>query len=243
MKGEIDQRPKRFYQQADVAPANDGWAVALDGKPLRTPAKRGLILPNRALAQVLADEWNAQGERIDLATMHGNRLANVALDHAPAARADLVAEAARYAETDLVCHLAERPGELVRRQDEAWAPLRAWAETELGVRLIPVEGIIAARQPAESIAAVRDHAATLDVFRLTALVHAIALFGSAVIGLAVERGRISAVEAHRLSLVDEDFQISQWGEDAEAARRRKLMLAEAMALDLWFDALRTSETD
>lgn len=236
-KGEIDRRPRRFYESVEVTPVEGGWAVSLDGKPLRTPAKRPLVLPTQALAEVIADEWRGQGERIDFASMHANRLANVAIDRTPETRAELAVEAARYAETDLVCHLAERPEKLRVLQETAWAPLRAWAADTLGVRLVPVTGIIAVPQPQDSIDAVRRHGEAIDDFRLTALVHSIAVFGSAVIGLAVERRRLTAVEGHDASLVDETFQASLWGEDAEAARRRDAVREEAKALDLWFDAL------
>lgn len=237
VKGEADQRPKRFYSRVDVARAEDKWTVALDGKLLRTPEKHALALPAEELAHVVADEWRAQAERIDLQSMFNTRMANVAIDRAPALRAELAEEAARYAVTDLVCHLAEKPDALRARQDAAWSPLRQWAADEMGVRLIAVEGIIAAEQPEASIAAVRRHGMSLDDFRLTALVHAVALFGSAVIGLAVERRRIRGADAHDISRIDEEFQIEQWGEDAEARRFAERSRAEAQALDLWFDAL------
>ncbi len=237
MKGEIDRRPRRFYESAGVTPAQGGWAVSLDGKPLRTPAKRGLVLPTEALAEIVAGEWREQGERLDFAVMHANRLANVALDRTPDNRTGLVAEATRYAETDLVSHLADNPPVLRQRQEATWTPLRDWAGEVLGVRLVPVVGIIAAPQPAQSIEAVQRHAQGLDDFRLTGFVHAVALFGSVVIGLAVEQRKLTAVAGHEASLVDETFQASLWGEDAEAVRRRDCARAEARTLDLWFDAM------
>jgi len=236
-KGEIDNRPKRFYTDVTVVGQGDSWSIRLDGKPLRTPEKKALVLPTEALANVIADEWRAQGERIDLQSMFNMRLANVAIDRTPVARGDLGKEAARYAHTDLVCHLAENPAVLRQRQEAAWAPLRAWAGLELGLSLVAVEGIIAASQPEDSVEAVRAHAAALDDFRLTALVHGIAMFGSAVLGLAAERRHITAAQAFELSRIDEEFQAQQWGEDAEAARRTERSRAEAHALDLWFDAL------
>jgi chaperone required for assembly of F1-ATPase len=236
-KGEIDNRPKRFYSEVKVAGQDDHWAIHLDGKALRTPEKRQLVLPTKALAEVIADEWRAQRERIDLQSMFNTRLVNVALDRTPVTRGELGREAARYANTDLVCHLAEAPAALRARQDAAWAPLRDWAAKEMGVRLSTVEGVIAIAQPEDSVEAVRLHASGLDDFRLTALVHAVALLGSAVLGLAVERRRITAVEAFEVSRIDEVFQAEQWGEDAEAVKRTARNRAEAHALDLWLDAL------
>src|ERR1700742_3547999 len=105
-----------------------GWGIVLDGRELKTPARRALLLPTSQLAEAIAEEWRSQGERIDLASMHLTRLANVAVDHAPETRAELADEAGRYAETDLVCHLAEAPAVLRQRQEASWAPLRAWAD-------------------------------------------------------------------------------------------------------------------
>ncbi len=237
VKGEIDQRPRRFYTEVAVVHGEAGWGVTLDGKSLRTPAAKPLALPTETLAEVAADEWRAQVERIDLQSMFTNRLANVAIDRTPLTRVELAAEAAKYAETDLVCHLAERPTALRERQEAAWGPLREWAASAHGVRLLPTLGIIPQPQPQASIEAMRAHAVALDDFRLTGLVHAVAMMGSAVLGLAIERERIAAAEAFELSRIDEVFQASQWGEDAEAVRRTARNRAEARALDLWFGAL------
>ena len=47
---------KRFWKAAAVSEESDGWGVALDGKPLRTPAKKPLVVPTRALAEAIAGE-------------------------------------------------------------------------------------------------------------------------------------------------------------------------------------------
>jgi chaperone required for assembly of F1-ATPase len=237
-KGEIDQRPRRFYEKVTVVAFEGGWGIHLDGSALRTPQKKPLVAPTEKLARVIADEWAAQVERIDLQNMFNTRLINVVIDRTPAAREELANEVAKYAETDLVCHFAEHPGALIAKQDSGWTPLRVWAGEALGVALEPVEGILARRQPDASLDAARNHALQLDDYRLTGLIHGVGLLGSAVLGLAVERGRLTAAEAFELSRIDEAFQVAQWGEDAEAARRTERNRAEARALDLWFDALK-----
>src|SRR3569833_188149 len=68
---------KRFYTKASAGEAGEGGhPVLLDGKPVRTPARRLLAAPTLALAQALAEEWNAQAEVIDPARMQLTRLAN-----------------------------------------------------------------------------------------------------------------------------------------------------------------------
>lgn len=236
VKGEIDQRPKRFY--TDVAVVQDGpdWRITLDNRALRTPSGKPLAVPSEALARLIAAEWRAQQERIDLHSMLITRLAYGTLDRTEEAWATAADEAARFASTDLVCYLADAPEKLQQRQHAAWSPLREWAASH-GVALEAVAGIMPRPQPEASLAAMRKHAAALDRFRLAGLASAIPLFGSAVLGLAVERGRLTAVEAFELSRIDETFQIEQWGEDAEAAARAALGRAQAAALDAWFAAL------
>ncbi len=236
VKGEIDQRPKRFYTDASIAPIQPGWTVLLDARALRSQAGQPFIVPTQQLAETIAAEWQAQVERIDLATMFNTRQAYGVLDRADDAVVALADQVARYAETDLVCYLAEGPAALLDRQEAAWAPLREWA-AGLGVHLTPSVGIMPKTQPVASIAAIRTHAAGLDRFRLAGLAHGVALFGSAVLGLAVERGRLTAAEAYELSRVDEAYQAEHWGEDAEAVRRTTSARAEACALDQWFAAL------
>lgn len=237
VKGEIDQRPKRFYEKVEVAKADTGWVVTLDGRALRTPGGKQLRLPTEALAQLLATEWREQGERIDLASMFNTRRAYGVSDRPQEVRRALIDQVVRYAGTDLVCYLADHPAELRARQETAWAPLRVWAEQAHGARLVPVSGILPVSQPVESLAALERHAAALDDFRLDGLVAAVALLGSAVLGLAVERRKLTAADAFELSRIDEAFQAERWGEDGEAAQRTASQRKEAHALDAWLDAL------
>ena len=231
---------KRFYKLAGVAEAPDGagWHVVLDGRNVRTPAGTLQAVPTRALADVMAGEWARQGERVEIAGMHLTRLANVAIDRAPATRDGLAEEVARYCETDLTCHLEDRQPGLRARQDAGWKPLRDWAGRELGVMLLPVEGLLAARQPDASLAAARAYAASLDDFRLTGLAYGCGLFGSAVLALAVEQGEVSAQDAFELARLDEAWQAEHWGEDSEAAAATAARRDEAEALGTWFGALR-----
>lgn len=231
-------KPKRFYKQAGTAPREGGYAVELDGRPIKTPAKAPLTLPTEALAKAVADEWMAQGETLDLQGMTLTRLANVAIDRTPETRAELAEELARYAGTDVTCYLAESPTELRARQEEAWTPWREWAGKDLGVVLVPVVGLMASPQPQASLDAVYEYALSLDDFRLTALTWACSLLGSAVLALAVEKGALSASEALKASIVDEDWQIEQWGADDEAMQVRAAREKDAAALQLWFEGLR-----
>lgn len=234
---EPGELPRRFYKAVDVAPADGGFAVTLDRRTPKSPAGRPLVLPTQALAALVAAEWAGQGEHIAMAGMAATRLAWTAIDRVAEAHTEVAAEVARYAGSDLTCYLAEQPARLVERQARLWVPLRDWARDELEVELHPTEGVIHKPQPLASLLRAEKLAEALDDFTLTGLAHATALFGSAVLAFALQRGRLSGAEAFALSRLDEAFQEEEWGVDAEAAERTEILAAEATMLERWFAAL------
>ena len=234
---ESEERLKRFWKAADVAKGEGGWSVTLDGRTPRTPAHAPLTLPTEAAARLAADEWSAQGEFLDPATMPATRLASTAIDRVSRVREAVADEISAFAGSDLLCYLAEHPNGLVVEQAREWTPWRDWAALELGVHLEPVEGIIHRAQDPAAIARVRELALRLDDFALTGLAMATPLLGSAVLALAVQRGALGGEAAFDLSRLDEAFQERQWGVDEEAAARTAARRAEAVLLDRWFRSL------
>ncbi len=217
--------PKRFYKAVRVVPAEGGFTVRLDERNVRTPGKKLLAVRDRSLAEVIAAEWDAQGKTIDPRTMPLTKLVNVALDRVSAEALAVQAEIVKYAGTDLICYRAETPEGLAAAQEEAWSPLVAWASEALGARLRLAQGIVHVMQEDGVGDAVARAVAGLDVLRLAALHLAMTLTGSAIIALALSRGRLAAEEAWAAAHVDEDWQMAQWGADeialaARAARRR-----------------------
>jgi chaperone required for assembly of F1-ATPase len=203
--------------------------VLLDGRPARTPRKRALDLPGRALAEAVAAEWAAQGERMDPVTMPLTRLVNSAIDGVRGREHEVAADIVRYAGSDLVCYRAGHPDGLVARQQAAWDPVLAWAAAELGVRLVFGEGLMPVAQPTRALEAVAATLGPLDAFRLTALHVMTTLTGSCLIALAHARGRLPLEEAWCAAHIDEDWQAEQWGIDHEAAARRAHRLVEMQA--------------
>lgn len=229
-------KARRFWKSAETRSAGDGWEVALDGRPLRTPGKLPLVLPSRALAQAIAEEWDAQHDVIDPNRMPLTRAANSAIEKV-APQIDQVADMlAQYGETDLLSYRADSPDELVRRQAEGWDPLIAWAAAELQAPLRITRGVMPVAQDPATLDRLRAQLAELDHWALTALHDLVTVPGSLILGLAVLRGRLGPDEAHRLSRIDEDFQAEQWGQDDEARtsaeERRKAVLNAARFHDL-----------
>jgi chaperone required for assembly of F1-ATPase len=217
------QLPKRFYTQAGVEPREEGHAVLLDGKPVRTPGKALLALPTKAAAIHVAREFEAQTEVIDPQTMPVLRLVNTAIDGVSAETQAVIEDVMRFASSDLLCYRADAPQGLVERQAAHWDPVLDWVRTSLGARFILAEGVMHVAQPRESIGAVgiwlRQRG---DPFRLAAIHLMTTLTGSALLALATEAGAVSPDEAWSAAHVDEDWNIEQWGEDSEAAARRGL---------------------
>lgn len=232
-----DTRPKRFYKTAGTEAVDDGFAVMLDGRPVRTVMKRPLVLPTEKLADAVAAEWAAQGERIDPPSMPLTRLANVTIDQAGERRDAFIAEVLKYAGTDLLRHRAEGPGELVEIQTRVWQPFLDWAEQTLGAHLPAVTGILPADTRPEALTALRARAATYDDWRLTALVQTASLSCSAVLGFALVEGEADGETVFGTSRVDEDFQVSQWGEDSEAAEAAAVLKGEILACERLIAAL------
>ena len=211
--------PKRFYTDVSVGEAEGGFTVLLDGRPIRTPARGLLLAPTRALAEAMVKEWAAQGAEIDPFSMPLTRLVNVALDRvareAEAVRADVV----NYAGTDMLLYRAEGPKGLTDRQQQHWDGVLRWLDEAHGARFYLAEGVLHVAQPEEALAAVR--ALVPEAPLELAAVHSMTtLTGSALLALAVHAGQLDAEAAWAAAHVDEDWNISQWGEDEMAMARR-----------------------
>lgn len=224
------QLPRRFYKGA-AARFHDGvWQIELDGKPVRTPGRNLLALESQVSAERLAQEWDDQRENIDPMTMPLTRLVNTALDGVAADPQAVKEDIVRYAGSDLVCYRAGSPQGLVDRQNELWDPLVEWAQAALGSRLVLAEGVIHVGQPAESIAAFSTHVGLIDNPITLAATHvATSLTGSAITAMALLKHHLTLDQAWAVAHVDEDWNISQWGEDDEAAATRALRLRDMTA--------------
>ena len=228
---------RRFYRDVATSAEGDGFVVLLDGKLVRTPARRPLILPNSRLADAAAAEWAAQQDTVDPNAMRLTKLATTVLDLMPARREDAVAEAAGYAGTDLLCYRAAAPAALAARQDRTWQPWLDWAERQYDARLVPAAGVMPAAQDPTALRALRHAVERLDDWRLVGLHAAVTTTGSLVLGLAIEQGVLAAEDAFAAALLDELFEIEQWGEDAEQSARHARLRADLNAAERFLDLL------
>jgi chaperone required for assembly of F1-ATPase len=221
--------PRRFYKAAAAVPYEGGFALVLDGKVVKTPARNPIVVAARDVAVALADEWHRQGERIDPATMPFTRIVNSAIDRVGDAAAAVRAEIVKYAGTDLICYRAEAPSGLAALQARSWDPLVAWARAELGAPLVVTAGVMHVSQPEIASEAIARAVAGFNGLQLAALSTLTTITGSAVIALAVARGRLAADAAWLAALVDEEWQVAQWGRDEIAMAARELRWREVEA--------------
>ena len=230
-----DWKPKRFWTSSAVVAADDGYAVELDGRRVKTPAKAPLVLPTRAMAEAVAREWDAQEKEVDPATMPFTRSANAAIDKVTHQHAEVADMLADYGDSDLLCYRATHPRELAERQAEQWDPALDWAAETLGARLQTVAGVVHQPQPAEAVNRLRDMVHALDAFRLAAFHDLVSLSGSLILGFAAARNWRKPDDIWRISRLDESWQAEQWGDDAEAVQAAEIKRAAFLHAKQFYD--------
>lgn len=211
---------KRFWTDVAVVAGPDGHAITLDGRPVRTPGRLALAVPHAALAEAIADEWRAVEQNIDPRRMPLTGLANVAIERIAADPLPFIANLAAYAESDLLCYRAEAPEALVARQAAAWDPLLDWARQRYDVHIEVVSGIMHRPQPPQTVSRLADALAARSPLALAGLSPIVTITGSLITALALIEGATDADTIWRAALVDEDWQVEQWGDDDLAVATR-----------------------
>jgi chaperone required for assembly of F1-ATPase len=219
---------KRFYAEAGIAAADGGFAIMLDGKPIKTPSGRPVIVPVKEIAQAIAEEWRAQSQILDPLTMPLTRLANSVVEAVVDRVGPVADDIAKYLQSDLLFYRAGHPEALVAREAALWDPVLYWAADTLGAHFILAEGIVHVRQPEPAVAAACA-ALPNDPWSVAAMHVITTLTGSALLALALLHGMCDADQVWVAAHVDEDWNSEKWGVDAEVAARRAARLVEFRA--------------
>ena len=239
--------PGRFYDEVTVQQRDGTFVLLLDGRAAKSAGRNHLALPCLAAARALADEWSAQGETIEPASMPLTRIVNSAIDGVALRLGATVDEIARYAGADLVCYRAAGPRMLIEAQAAAWDPILAFAREKLGAHFICIEGVVFIEQSELARAAVKEAVTRVanrgpaEPFAVAALQVMTTLTGSVLLALAVAHGAHTPAEAWVAAHVDEDFEMRAWGEDAEALQRRARQWREMEAAARLFQAVHGAE--
>tara|TARA_R110002033_G_scaffold35626_3_gene73871 strand:+ start:185 stop:898 length:714 start_codon:yes stop_codon:yes gene_type:complete len=211
-------KAKRFWVEAKVVDADGRFTVELDGRAIKTPAKRPLVVPTYEMAKVIATEWQAQEGIINPATMPCTKTANAAIDKVSVQHAEVADMLAAYGDCDLLCYRAEAPQELVERQRVQWDPYLEWAQAKLDARLQPRTGVIHIPQAPDAVEKLTLRTHALNDFQLAAFHDLVSLSGSLVLGFAAAYDAHPTESVWDTSRLDEIWQAEQWGldDDAEA---------------------------
>ncbi len=220
------QLPKRFYEIAAVAQRETGYAIELDGRGIKTPKRTALAVPTEALASAIAAEWNALGELIDPEQLPLTKIANTAIDGITGREGEVLDDIVRYIGNDLLFYRADIPKELVERQAEAWDPILAWFTEAFKAIFKSTVGIMPIEQNIVSVAKAASALSNKTAMSLAPLHVITTLTGSALLAIAHQQGRLTADQVWQANHIDEDWQIEQWGSDAEAEERRAKRRAE-----------------
>ncbi|CUH77497.1 ATP12 chaperone protein [Tritonibacter multivorans] len=225
-------KQKRFWKEVSVVEEARGFAVALDGRKVKTPAKSALVVPTRKMAEAIAAEWDAQDEGVDPLTMPFTRSANASIDKVTVQFAEVADMLAEYGDSDLLCYRADGPEGLVARQAEVWDPLLDWGAEALGARLEPRTGILHEGQDAAALAALRKRVHGFTAFELAAFHDLVGISGSLILGFAAALDHLEVDALWEASRLDERWQEEQWGIDEEARSmegEKKKSFAHAVA--------------
>lgn len=214
------QLPKRFYKEAAVAATDTGFAVQLDGRAIKTPKRTSLAVPSEALARAIATEWNALGDLIDPEQLPLTKIANTAIDGVAGREREVHDDIVRYIGNDLLFYRAESPSALVARQAAAWDPILAWFADTYGAEFRTTAGIMPIEQNLVMVAKAASALSGATAMTLAPLHVMTTLTGSALLTIAHLEGRLTPDGVWSATHVDEDWQIDQWGADAEAEARR-----------------------
>lgn len=238
-KGARPQLPKRFYKTVEVFQNNDHFLVQLDGKSIKTPGKNPVELPTMKLAKMIAKEWDAQEKEINPMDMPATRLVNTAIDGITSDPQAILEDIVKFAGSDLLCYRADTPLGLVENQNKHWDPIVDWASDTLGAKFELALGVLHTIQPKEALAIFGVHLKRHDhPIALAALHTFTSLTGSAILALALAEEEITPETAWKAAHVDEDWQISLWGEDFDAEARRKKRWIDMKSAHEVFTALK-----
>ncbi|MBY6139494.1 ATPase [Leisingera daeponensis] len=226
---------KRFWKAVTVAESAEGFAVELDGRRVKTPAKAPLAVPTREMAEAIAAEWDAQTESVDPKTMPCTRSANAAIDKVTHQHSEVAVMLSEYGDSDLLCYRAESPVELAARQAAEWDPVLDWAEGEFGARLQVRTGVLHQPQEAAALAVLSEKVHAMTPFQLAAFHDLVGISGSLILGFAAAYGWRSADGIWQLSRLDERWQEEQWGEDEEARAAAEVKRQEFLHAKRFYD--------
>ena len=229
---------KRFYKTVAAEQIEGGFVVTLDGRAIKTPGKATLLMPTKAVAALAVAEWDEQGDEVKPLKMPVTCLVNTAIDRVHGRMDDVASEIVAYGGNDLICYRAHDPEDLVERQCTLWDPYVAWSAETLNAPIKVTSGIVHIDQEQSAIDALAVAVGAYDAFALTGL-HALTTgLGSLVLALASQQRDQPFEDIWQAALLEELYQVENWGEDYEATDMRDNLQKDMMQTIAYMQALK-----
>ena len=234
---------KRFYKLVSTYKEPQGWAVHLDGKPVKTPMKTALLAPSEAIADLVVQEWAAQEDVINPETMPLTQILSTQIDQVGTQREAMTLEVLKYLNTDLLCYRAgdDPPGQ-AEKQAEAWDPWLTWFEEKYGASLKTTTDLIALKHDEAAHKAVRAYVEDLDDAHFTILQMLVPLSGSLVLPLAFVERAITPDQLFEATHVEEHFKdeiydAERYGRDPLQEKKDVAMMRDLKAAEIFLKSL------
>jgi chaperone required for assembly of F1-ATPase len=228
---------KRFYKQVTIENLDTGFAISLDGRSVRSPAKSVVAVPTRTVAEAMQAEWAAVKETIQPENMPIHSLAVTVIDRVTMQRQALSDELASYLRDDVLRYRSADDVDLAARQTNRWNPWLDWAACDCGLVMDITAGLMPLSADADMEKKLTDHFIPLTDWQFGCLYLAATLSGSVILGLAFQKGRITARDIFETAFLDELYQNSLWGADEEAKDRQSAIEAEFMDIERFMNML------
>ncbi len=228
---------KKFYKLVTIGQGAGGhdetkYVIQLDGKPVQTPSRVPLSAPNKTLAEAIAAEWIAQGEKIDPETMPLTQILTTAQDHVVRERQGITDKLLQYLNTDLLCYRATLPQDLAERQAACWDEWLGWFERTYGAALVTTTDLQALTQPEPAQNAVAETVKALDDMRFCVLQLVTMLTGSLVLGLAFTASEASPEQVFNAANIEENYKYQIYNEAEHGTAPQQEKAQRAMQRDL-----------
>lgn len=226
---------KRFYKTAGFipCPTKTSFEIQLDGKPVRTPARKNLTAPNQRLAKEICSEWNGQGETVFPDQMPMTQISMTIIDHVIPYRETLEAECLDYLDTDLLFYRSPE-NIYAQAQTSLWDPVVRWAESFLNTSLVTTTELVSLQQNQAAHRALNTYVHKLSSYPYAALDLLTRDTGSILLAAAFLNGAVSADDVFAASFLEEKIKSKIYREDihgiAPDQERREARLKNDLAL-------------
>ncbi|KAJ4488034.1 hypothetical protein J3R30DRAFT_3279951 [Lentinula aciculospora] len=207
---------KRFWKTVGMEDREEGIAITLDKRALKTPSGHTMLLPHnkRLVATLIATEWENQRIVLKPHALPMTSLASRAIDYfaEPESREVVRQSLLQYLDTDTICFYQEYPPPLVNQQETHWDPLFSWVEQISGAKIEKFTSILSNSQSEECKKKLSVIINDFNQWEMAALERAIHATKSFIIALALVKRRLNVDQASDAARVEVNSQIERWGE-------------------------------